>query len=381
MKFFSLLMLVTSLLYAQNTFEKHFGGDREEIGKAILTLNDGYLVGGTTESFARGQTDAYIIKIDKNGDKVWSKVLGGSNADTLESLLAIKGGFIFCGSTKSFGEAMLNTFVGRISQNGQTQWVQALYLDKDDSYRGYDMAKINDEHIMIAGSHKQRKMFNSNLDSRHDAVNIDGKHTFGISFGFKNEEELKSIIRVSNGYVTAGYTESYGKGGKDIYINRIDNDAHRVWHVTYGFNDDETANQIIATNDGGFIVVGTTYSARAFSRQVYVVKIDAKGRKIWDGHYGYKLDEEGRGIIEVEDGYVIAGYTRSTKNRAADVYVLKLNHSGKKVWQYAYGGYNDDEAYAIANTADGGMIVTGFSTDAKKSKELYILKLDKNGKL
>ena len=381
MKLFSLLILLTSLLYAQNTFEKRFGGDREEIGKAILTLSDGYLIGGTTESFAKGQTDAYIIKIAKNGDKIWSKVIGGNNSDTLEALLSIKGGFIFCGSTKSFGEALSNTFVGRISKDGQTQWIQALYVDKDDTYSAYDMAKINDNHVMIAGSHNQRKMFNSNLDARLDAVNLAGEHTFGISFGGKNEEEIKSIIKVSNGYVLAGYTESYGRGGKDIYINCIDDDARRIWHVSYGFNDDEIANQIIKTKDGGFIVVGTSYSIRELSRQIYVVKIDAKGRKIWDGHYGYRLDEEGRGIIEVEDGYVIAGYTRSTNMTVADVYLLKLNRSGKKVWQRTYGGYNDDEAYAIANTVDGGMIVTGYTTDKKKSKELYILKLDKNGKL
>jgi len=372
--------MVSSLLLAHNTFEKRFGGQGEDVAKAVLVLDDGYLIGGNTQSFGRIQSDAYIIKIDKNGNKVFSTAMGGNSEDTLEALLPIKDGFIFTGATKSFGDAISNLYVGRISKNGKSDWLQGLYLDKNDHYAGFDLAPINDNFVMIAGSHKQSKLFSSNLDARLDAVGIEGQHSFGISFGGTNEEELRSIIKTSNGYVLAGYTESYGKGKKDIYINRIDNDAHRIWHRSFGFNDDETANQIIATKEGGFIVVGTTRSFPQFSTQIYVVKMDANGHKIWDGQYGYKSDEEGRGIIEVEDGYVIVGYTRSTKERGADVYLLKLNRNGKKVWQRTYGGVKDDEGFAIAKTADG-MIITGYTTDKDKDKEVYVLKLDKNGRL
>lgn len=380
MKLFSFLMIISSLLLAQNTFEKRYGGNDDDIGKAVLVLDDGYLLGGTTKSFGRIQSDAYLVKINKNGKKIWSIAMGGDSEDTLEALIQIKGGFIFTGATKSFGEAISNLFVGRISNNGHSNWMQGLYLDKNDHYGGYSLAKINDKFIMVAGYHKQSKMFNSNTDARLDAVGLNGEHSFGISFGGAKEEELRSIIKVSNGYVLAGFTKSYGKGHKDIYINRIDNDAHRIWHTTFGYKNDETAEQIISTKEGGFIVVGSTRSIPQLSSQIYVVKMDSKGRKIWDGHYGYKYDEEGRGIIEVDDGYVIVGYTRSTKQRASDLYLIKLNTSGQMLWQRTYGGLGEDEGFAIAKTKDG-MIVTGFATDKEKDKELYVLKLDKNGKL
>jgi len=380
MKLLSLLIFISSLLVAQNTFEKRYGGKGDDVGKAILVLDDGYLLGGNTKSFGRVQSDAYLVKIDKNGKKIWSTAMGGDSEDTLEALLPIKNGFIFTGATKSFGEAISNLFVGRVSKNGNSNWMQGLYLDKNDHYGGFGLAKINDKFIMVAGYHKQSKMFNSNTDARLDGVGINGEHSFGLSFGGNKEEGLRSIIKVPNGYVLAGFTKSYGKGHKDIYVNRINNDAHRIWHSTFGFKNDEIANQIIATKDGGFIVVGSTRSIPELSLQIYVVKMDSKGRKIWDGHYGYKYDEEGRGIIEVDDGYVIVGYTRSTKQRGSDVYLLKLNYDGQKVWQRTYGGVENDEGFAIANTVDG-MIVTGFSTDREKDEELYILKLDKNGKL
>ncbi|MEA1918921.1 MAG: hypothetical protein U9N52_03690 [Campylobacterota bacterium] len=380
MKLLSSLIIASSLLVAQNTFEKRFGGQGEDIGKAVLVLDDGYLVGGDTKSFGRVQSDSYFIKLNNNGNKVWSRAMGGDSEDTLEAILPIKDGFIFTGATKSFGDAISNLYVGRLSKDGQNEWMQGLYLDRNDHYAGFDLAKINDNYAMVAGSHKQSKLFSSNLDARLDAVGVDGDHTFGISFGGEDEEELRSIIKTADGYVLAGYTESYGKGNKDIYINRIDNDARRIWHRTFGFNEDETANEIIATKEGGFIVVGNTSSVPELSKQIYVVKMDSKGGKIWDGHYGYKSDEEGRGIIEVEDGYVIVGYTRSTDQRGADVYLLKLDRNGNRVWQRTYGGVEDDEGFAIAKTADG-MIITGYTTDKDKDEEVYILKLDKHGKL
>lgn len=114
---------------------------------------------------------------------------------------------------------------------------------------------------------------------------------------------------------------------------------------------------------------------------VYVVKMNAEGTRQWQHHYGGEYDEEGFGIVETGNGYVIAGCTESTKQFDKQVYLIKINRDGNILWRRTYGGPNDDAAYAIAKTSDG-FIITGYTEGGTdRGKDLYLLKVDENGKL
>jgi hypothetical protein len=363
------------------TFEKRFGGRYTDLGKAIIVLDDGYLIGGSTQSFGNGQYDAYLIKTDFYGTEKWSTTYGGSGDDTLEAMVAIEKGYLFAGETYSYGNHMPSLYVGRIDTAGMRVWHKGYYLDEDDRYGARSMAKINEEHVMIAGYEEHIKAFNSAENIQLNAVSIDGVYDWTHRYGGKDPEKANSIIRISDGYVIAGVTETWGKGQKDIYVLKIDDAGKRVWHNTFGFKFDEVASQIIATKEGGYIVVGSTSSNHDYSKDIYVVKMDAKGNRQWQGLYGHKDDEEGFGIIEQEDGYVVVGYTKSTKQYDSQVYLVKFNLQGGLVWERTYGGVNEDEGRAIAKTKDG-MIITGFSKGGpERGKDIYVLKLDKNGRL
>jgi hypothetical protein len=85
------------------TFEKRFGGRYGEAGHALLALDDGFLIVGNTESFGEGQKDAYVLKVDKFGNKLWSETYGGGSDDFVESVIPVKDGFMLAGSTWSIG--------------------------------------------------------------------------------------------------------------------------------------------------------------------------------------------------------------------------------------------------------------------------------------
>jgi len=363
------------------TFEKRFGGRYRDMGKTVMVLDDGFLIGGSTQSFGSGQFDAWLLRIDRFGNLIWQRSFGGSQDDTLEAMIRMGDHIVFTGSTFSLGNHMPSLYVGSVDLDGMREWQRGLFLDEDDRYSGHAIVNINDAHVMIAGYEERIKAFNGQKDAQLNAVSLDGKHKWSRRFGGNKPEHAYSLLRLQDGYLFAGDTDTWGKGLIDAYVVRLDEDGNRLWHRAYGFKYNESARQIIQTREGGFIFVGSSSSFTDRGKEMYIVKMNAKGHTEWQGHYGYRDDEEGFGIIEVEGGYVAVGYTRSIKSHDTQLYLVKLSPQGQVIWERTYGGVNDDIGYAIAKT-DDGMIVTGMSKGGtERGEDLYLLKLDKEGRL
>lgn len=365
----------------KSTFEANYGGRYSEVGNAILPLEDGILLVGSTESFGNGQNDVYVVKVDNFGNKIWSGAYGGGGVDIAKSVVSVKDGFMLAGTTRSFGNRIQSLYLAKISKSGNLRWQNGYYSDKDDYYTGNSMVKINDGNLLIAGHEDHVKFFDSEINFYLNAINTDGQRNGIKRYGGNKVEKANSIISVEDGYVIAGETDSYGHGGKDSYVVKINKDGDRIWHSAFGWRYDEITKQIIETKDGGYIMVGTTDSDHKNQKDVYVVKINKDGNRAWQFHYGSKEHEEGNAIVETKDGYVITGYTKDTQSYNRNVYLLKVDKVGNVVWHRNYGGDSDDEGNAIAKVKDG-FVITGYTTSKNSnSKDLYLLKVDNNGNI
>jgi len=85
--------------------------------------------------------------------------------------------------------------------------------------------------------------------------------------------------------------------------------------------------------------------------------------------------------VSVDGGYVIASYTKDTKNYDQDIYLLKISENGEALWERRYGGSRDESANKIKGTSDGYVIVGYKYSSQTFSKDVYLLKVDKNGNL
>jgi TolB-like protein len=365
----------------KSTFEQTYGGKYDDVAKDIIAIKDGYLIVGETQSFGEGNSDTYIIKVDKLGNKIFSAAYGGRNADVANAVVEVNDGFMLAGTTSSFGNRIQSLYLSKIAKNGNLMWQKAYYSDKDDYYAGNDIVKISDTNMLIAGAEDHVKFFSSEVNIYLNAINTNGERNGIKRYGGEDPERAHSIIAVNDGYVIAGESDTWGHGRIDAYVIKIDKDGNRVWHNAFGFEDDEVANEIIATRDGGYILVGTTDSHYRTQKNVYVVKLSADGTREWQSFYGSREDDEGFGIVETGDGYVIAGYTKGTNNYDSDVYLLKIDRNGSVVWEKRYGSSKDDRANAIIKV-EGGFVVAGYSTSIESySKDVYLLKIDENGNI
>jgi hypothetical protein len=119
----------------------------------------------------------------------------------------------------------------------------------------------------------------SNCNGQTDEGNVCGlASTFAKTIGGSSEDRANSIIQSSDGgYAVAGYTSSFGAGGWDIYLVKLDSGGNVQWTKTIGGSSDDLASSIIQSSDGGYIVAGVTGSFGAGSADIYVVKLDANG--------------------------------------------------------------------------------------------------------
>ncbi|GAI13792.1 unnamed protein product, partial [marine sediment metagenome] len=151
-------------------------------------------------------------------------------------------------------------------------------------------------------------------------------------------------------------------GRGDVYVVKLDRRGYLVWSKTFGGSDYDEARSIIQTDDGSYAIAGFTVLEDTGDRNVWVIKIDKEGNKIWDKTLGGTSEDWAYSIIQTKDrGYMVAGWTSSMGAGKTDVWIIKLNKRGDLVWDKTFGGSEDDEAHSIIQTEDGGYAVAGWT--------------------
>ena len=368
----------------RDTFEAIFGGRYEDVGMDLLVDDDGgFSIIGYTESFGHGQKDAYVVKTDRYGNKIKSFTYGGSETDIARAALRLAdGGMLIVGDTTSFGNRAQSMYVAKIAKNGQMLWQRGIYNDKDDYYSAADVVKAGKKSFLIAGHEDHVKFFGSEVSGMVTGIKDNAKVYAYRYYGGEDDDVFHSIVAAKDGYVLAGKSDSWGHGRHDAYVVKIDKSGNQRFARVFGYKYDEDAKQIIHSNDGGFILIGTTDSDYDMRRDIFVVKMDKNGKRLWQYHYGTREDDEGFSITSAHGGgYILAGYTKDTKNYDKDLYLMKISENGDALWERRYGGSRDDAARKIKKIKDGYVIVGYKESTQTFSKDLYLLKVDKEGKL
>ncbi|NLH36640.1 MAG: fibronectin type III domain-containing protein [Thermotogaceae bacterium] len=170
---------------------------------------------------------------------------------------------------------------------------------------------------------------------------------------------------------------------KDVnasYSNEVSATVQQAWERRYGTTNDDAAYCVAQTDDGGYLVVGSTLTS-SNNNDLYIMKLDSAGSKKWEKIYTESTyDEVPYAMQKTSDGnYIIAGYTTNSNGHGKDVYVVKIDVNGNKLWEktHNFASNYDEEAYDIQQTSDGGYIVVGRG-DNNGSRAL-VMKLDQNG--
>ena len=232
---------------------------------------------------------------------------------------------------------------------------------------GYSVIQTYDKGYAISGTTSSSG--NGNTDAfilKTDSLGILLWHK---TFGGINVDQAYSIKETADtGLIIAGYTNSFGHGGYDMYVIKTNKQGDTLWTKTYGGTNWDFAYSIEQTNDKGYIITGGTYSYGNGNEDMYLVKIDSVGDTLWTKTYGGINDEEAKSVKQTSDsGYVITGYTKSFGAGNSDIYYIKTNIQGDTLWTKTVGNIGVDMGTSIIQKIDGGYALAGYVYDTALS--------------
>ena len=291
------------------------GGDSDAMEAVILTEDGGYLISGTTLSSGEGAGDAWIIRVEEDGSVAWQRTYGGAGYDMAYDLHeTADGGFVAAGLTESFSVGGQDVWVFKLDASGDVEWER--------------------------------------------------------SYGGTGQEQAWSVDILPGGdIVVAGGTTSFGAGGSDLLVMRLDPTGEIVWQRAYGGSQDDAPGgeydehvaRAFVDGSGDIVASTVTYSFGAGDSDVWVLKLDADGGILWENAYG-DADADGMWMAgeHVGGGYFVPGYFTPTDDYETDLWGLSLNTDGSIAWQKTFGLEGTyDEALSVGMTADGGALIGG----------------------
>jgi len=194
-----------------------------------------------------------------------------------------------------------------------------------------------------------------------------------------------AAITRDGGCIVAGYSSSRGMGS-DLWLIKLDSAGDDQWNRMFGGTGEDLGYFVLETEDGGYIVTGTTSSYGIGEERLWLLKTDSNGSRIWESTFGGFVSSSGDGgwsVDQTDDGgFIVAGYTRSFGSSSKDLWLVKTDPLGNGQWQKTYGGAKDDVGMSVSATSDGGYIVAGRTASyGAGGDDIWLLKTDSYGKL
>lgn len=356
-------------------WQKCLGGTNQEEASCARQTNDGgYIIAASCYSQDgdvignHGGWDYWVIKLTAAGNIKWQKCLGGTDNEFAQSIRqTTDGGYIVAGYSRSKdgdltnhhgGERSNDYWVIKLDSTGSIQWQRSLGGRGNDY--AYSVVQTVDGDYVVAGTSFSNK------------ENVSGNH-----------------------------------GNGDYWIVKLSARGRIQWQKCFGGSGGEDARCIEQTRDGGFIVAGTSTSNdgdvsgnHGGKADYWVVKSDASGKIQWQKSLGGSYEEYAYSIAQTEEGgYIVAGTSTSNDGDVSghhgivgtylmDYWVAKLDSRGTIRWQHSLGGTFIEEAYSIQQIENGAYIVAGYSqssdgdvTGHHGGDDYWVVKLSASGNL
>lgn len=335
-------------LIGDTIWSRNFGGELWEFTREVVALADGgYALFGQTYSYGAGNGDFHLLRLDANGDTLWTRTYGGPELESGESIaVTADGGFILAGYTESYGQGGIDGYLVRTDSDGDTLWTKT-YGDVDDEHI-YSVIETSDGGIAIAGS--TRSSGAGETDFLIKKLSALGVEDWTVVDGGELDDVLYDIVEDGVGnLVVVGYTAAGTGGGEDFRIIRWGADG--VWNNlgrSFGSAKDDRAHEVIITPDNGYAVIGKSNGFLEQFDDAYLVKMDHQGQS---GDLALAVNE-----IQLEDKqfkvsvgpnpfsesptFYIQGYNKLVSELNAQIELKVFNSIGEQVHYQRLGSSN-----------------------------------------
>ncbi len=283
----------------------HYGGAMSDEARAVARLSDGgFLLVGYTQSQGAGETDGWLVRLDKTHKPVWNQTFGGIKSDQFNSLVVLGDGYLV-GGFRNASKGL---------QDGQ------VWLVKTD---------------------------------------LNGKQVWEHGYGAIGSSYAESLVSAPlGGFALAGGVMPKGATTRDADLMVVDKTGQLQWDQSFGGEGDDGAQALVALTDG-YALAGFTDSSGAGQSDMWLVRTNAAGDKLWEQTYGGDQDDQATALAALPDGFAVAGFTSSKGSGQSDLWMVRTDATGKTLWEFLLGGPKSDGARAVVALADGSFALAG----------------------
>lgn len=275
-----------------------------------------------------------------------------------------------------------DTYIARLKSDAQTVvWEKSYGWIKDDHARA--IAEYPDGTIQVVGH--TWSTGNGFSDAYFMLLDSYGELIWEQDFGGAGVDAMESLAIVQDSIVAVGVSSSYGGAVQGLpWVMRVGHDGQPLWSTVVGQQDSGRFRDVVRTR-GGVIAVGEVEVSQDFEEidsaitHVLVAKFSNNGILLWKKQHLVGFDPEACAIVSTDDGgFMIAGSTHKKLGLARDGFLLKLTSSGVMSWFKLYGGLYHDLFNDIVRLPNNQLIAIG-ATNGPMFNDIWIHGVTKTG--
>jgi hypothetical protein len=314
-----------------------------------------------------------LVVLAEADSVMWYETYGGTRNDVASSLVETSdGGYAIIGYTESFGAIEYDFLLVKTDGYGYIEWNKTFGGAELDF--GLSLAETSDGGYALAGSTSSFGIDNSDFWLiKTDGI---GNMEWNKTYGGTGWEYAQSLVATPDG--------GYALAGSSLLV-KTDATGNMEWNQTYP----GSAYSLVLTSDGGYALVGDIIiipegaDPRLVPYDCWLIKTDAYGNVEWNQTYAEADDDRAWSLVATSDGgYAIGGSTTSFGAGGYDFWLIKTDQYGNVEWNQTYGGEDDDFAHCLVKTSDGGYALTGYTKSfGAGDRDFWLIKTDGTGNM
>ena len=368
-------------------WEINLGDDLRDYGSDIVKTTDNcFLAVGNYNEGAKG----WIVKLGQSGNVLWEKKYGTTDANYFEKIMQINEGYLIGGSSDAEDAGTRKFWVVKIYEDGSVDWENEYGFYNSHDYF-LDFTKSNDNgYVLIGKTMEGADSIYNPLIIKIDENGVEEKRVVYDRYPNDPTEDIELYdidLTSDGGYICAGKTQEPYTGDYEFFLVKLDENLNEEWNTTFDSgSESDNAYDVVETFDG-YVMVGEYYFETGGNPHfgAWIVKSDIYGSKVWDNKIqGVNNHASAKFIKKSNDGnFLITGEVGQTDSTFHDdLWVLKIDSFGNEIFSFVYGDKYSDYGSSLVETNDYGIVVIGTIMTEYEGwtfdQDMWVLKLSES---
>jgi hypothetical protein len=364
---------------------RQFGTSNAEqcFGAAADTLGNVYVSGFTTGSLGApldGAGDTFLRKFNSSGSTVWTQQFGTAASEISTGVSTdLLGNAYITGWTRGdlggVNAGMDDAFLIKYDPLGNRLWTRQIGTSGVDQSNGVSADGLGNIYIAgttdgsLAGTSAGG---NDAFVAKYDAIgNLLWSRQLGTSGGeFGNSVSADGLGNVYVAGATTGSLMGVNAGNRDTFLTKYDALGNLLWTRQLGIGNHDETYSVSADNLGNIFVTGLTAGPLAGTylggSDAYLIKYDAAGNVVWTQQVATSSNDEGHGVsVDRIGGVYVAGYTQGTLGSVHvsgyDSFISHYDASGNLLWTHEMGTASTDLSFGVSANGLGNVFLSGYT--------------------